>query len=169
MIGTFAKMLAGLSLALLQPLYSFCDVETTHGDTLVTKHSDCISFIRVDGMRKMATRQDVARMALAQRVELSGSLEGKGHAILGWFASDPELSAVEIDRLNLDSFRAVARELNMDLTDILDERAPVAEDHALGGSLLCAVYPQVGADQGRAQADEGGAGRDGTGTLPRRR
>ncbi len=65
MISTFAKMLAGLSLTLRQPLYSYCDVETTHGDALVTKHSDYVSIIRVDGMRKMATRQDVARMAAA--------------------------------------------------------------------------------------------------------
>jgi intracellular multiplication protein IcmB len=123
MIGSFAKLLAGLSLMLRQPLYSYCDVETTHGDALVTKHSDYVSLIRVDGMRRMATREDVARIAMAQRVDLSGSLEGRGHAIVGWFASDPELSAVEIDRLNLDSCRAVARELNIDLSDILDERA----------------------------------------------
>jgi intracellular multiplication protein IcmB len=123
MIGTIAKMLAGLSLTLRQPLYSYCDVETTHGDALVTKQSDYVSIVRVDGMRRMATRQDVARIATAQRVDLSGSLEGRGHAIVGWFASDPELSAVEINRLNLDSCRAVARELNIDLTDILDERA----------------------------------------------
>src|SRR3984885_10627293 len=123
MTGSFAKLLASLSLTLRQPLYSYCDVETTHGDALVTKHSDYVSIVRVDGMRRMATRDDVARIAMAQRVDLSGSLEGRGHAIVGWFASDPELSAVEIDRLNLDSCRAVARELNIDLTDILDERA----------------------------------------------
>jgi intracellular multiplication protein IcmB len=36
MVGSFAKLLAGLSLMLRQPLYSYCDVETTHGDALVT-------------------------------------------------------------------------------------------------------------------------------------
>jgi intracellular multiplication protein IcmB len=123
MAGSFAKLLASLSLTLRQPLYSYCDVETTHGDALVTKHSDYVSIVRVDGMRRMATRDDVARIATAQRVDLSASLESRGHAIVGFFASDPELSAVEIDRLNLDSCRAVARELNIDLSDILDERA----------------------------------------------
>jgi intracellular multiplication protein IcmB len=122
-IGTVSKILAGLSLMLRQPLYSYCDVETTHGDALVTKQGDYVSILRVDGMRRMATRQDVARIATTQRVDLTGSLEGKGHAIVGWFASDPELSAVEINRLNLDSCRAVAREVDMNLTDILDERA----------------------------------------------
>jgi intracellular multiplication protein IcmB len=123
MTGLFARMLAGFSLMLRQPLHAFCDVETTHGDALVTRHSDYVSILRVDGMRRMATRADVARIATAQRLDLSGSLETKGHAIVGWFASDPELSGVEIDRLNMAGCRAVARELNLDLTDILDERA----------------------------------------------
>ena len=123
MMGTVAKLLAGLSLALRQPLYSYCDVETTHGDALVTKQGDYVSMLRVDGMRRMATRDDIKRIALAQRVDLSGSLEAKGHAIVGFFASDPELSGVEIDRLNMNSCRRVARELNLDLDDILNERA----------------------------------------------
>ena len=72
MIGTLSKMLAALSLMLRQPLYSYCDVETTHGDALVTKHGDYVSILRVDGMRRMATRQDVARIATAQRVDLTG-------------------------------------------------------------------------------------------------
>ncbi len=122
MSGLIAKLLAGISLALKQPLYSYCDIETTHDDALVTKHGDYVSLLRVDGIRRMATRQDVARIALAQRVELSGALEGQGHAIVGWFASDPELSGVAINHLNLDSCRAVARELNIDLSDILDKR-----------------------------------------------
>ena len=75
MTGIVSRLLAGLSLTLRQPLYSFCDVETTHGDALVTKHSDYVSVVRVDGMRRMSTRQDVARIATAQRLELSGSLE----------------------------------------------------------------------------------------------
>ena len=123
MAGSLAKLLAALSLTLRQPLYSYCDVETTHGDALVTKGSDYVSILRVDGMRRMATGDQMARIAMAMRMELSGSLEGRGHAIVGWFASDPELAAVEINRLNLDSCRSVAHELNIDLSDILDERA----------------------------------------------
>ena len=54
---------------------------------------------------------------------LSGALERRGHAIVGWYISDPDRSAVEIDRLNLAACRAMARELGLDLRDILDERA----------------------------------------------
>ena len=123
MIGALAKLLAGASLALRQPLYAFCDVETAHGDALVTKHSDYVSLVRVDGMRRLPTRADVARVATAQRVDLSGTLDGRGHAIVGCFISDPDQAAVEIARANLASCRAVARELGLDLADILDERA----------------------------------------------
>ncbi|MFC0387263.1 ATP-binding protein [Muricoccus vinaceus] len=123
MIGAISRLLAGLSLTLKQPIGTFCDVETTHGDALVTKHSDYLSVIRIEGMRRMATRADVERIALAQRMDLSGALEDPGHAIMGWFISDPDQSAVEIDRLNLNSCRTIARELGLDVGDVLNERA----------------------------------------------
>jgi intracellular multiplication protein IcmB len=122
MLSAISRAFAGLSLALKQPLESFCDLETAHGNALVTKQGNYLSFLRLDGMRRMATRADVERIATAMRIDLSGSLENRGHAIVGWYASDPDLSAVEIGRVNMDSCRAVARELGLDLADILDER-----------------------------------------------
>ncbi|MGI4796152.1 MAG: hypothetical protein ACRYG8_19265 [Janthinobacterium lividum] len=123
MFHLMSRLLAGASIALRQPLYSFCDIETAHGDALVTRHGDYVSLLRIDGMRRMCSRADVERMALGQRLEISGALEEKGHAIVGWYCSDPELSGVEIERLNLASCRNVASRLNLDLHDILNERA----------------------------------------------
>lgn len=123
MIGAISRLLAGASLLLKQPLHAFCDIETSHGHALVTKHSDYVSFIRLDGMRRLATRVDVQRIATAQRVDLSGALERRGHALAAWYISDPDQSATEIDRLNLAACRTVARELGLDVRDILDERA----------------------------------------------
>jgi hypothetical protein len=37
MFAALARALAGLSLALRQPLESFCELETAHGDALVTR------------------------------------------------------------------------------------------------------------------------------------
>ncbi len=122
MLSAIARGLASLSLALKQPLQAFCDLETAHGPALVTKQGDYVSFLRLDGMRRMATRADIARIATALRLDLSGALENRGHALVGWYVSDPDRSAVEIDRVNMDSCRAVARELGLDLADILDER-----------------------------------------------
>ncbi len=117
------KLLGSLSLMLRQPLDSFCEVETTHGDALVTKRSDYITFLRIDGLRRQPTRAEIERIADAQRIDLSGTLENTGHAIVGFYISDPDLAAVEIERVNMQGCRGVARQLGLDLTDILTERA----------------------------------------------
>ena len=122
MLTAISRVLASISLALKQPLYAFCDLETSHGDALVTRHGDYVSFLRVDGMRRMATKDDIRQISTKMRVDISGALEGKGHAIVGWYASDPDLTAVEIERRNMAACRQVARELGLQLDDILDER-----------------------------------------------
>ena len=122
-MNTVSRLLAGLSLALKQPLEGYFDVETTHDDALVTKRGDYLSFIRIGGMKRMATRKDIERLSEALRVELSGTLENKGHAIVGWYLSDPEMAEREIERVSLGSCRKVSRELGLDFSDLLDERA----------------------------------------------
>ena len=42
MLTAISRVLASLSLALKQPLYAFCDLETSHGDALVTRHGDYV-------------------------------------------------------------------------------------------------------------------------------
>src|SRR5206468_2857197 len=69
------------------------------------------------------TRAEVEHIAGAQRLDLSGTLENPGHAIVGFYISDPDLAAVEIERVNMEGCRGVARELGIDLTDILAERS----------------------------------------------
>jgi intracellular multiplication protein IcmB len=123
MFSFLARGFAGLSLALKQPLTAFCDLETAHGDALITKHGYYLSWIRVDGMQRMAERRDFVEITEAMRLDLSGALEARGHAIVGWYISDPDAALVEIERLNLDSRRAVAREVGLDLHDIFEERA----------------------------------------------
>ena len=63
------KLLAKASLLLRQPLESFCEVETTHGDALVTKQSDYVTFLRIDGLRRQPTRAEVERIANAPRLD----------------------------------------------------------------------------------------------------
>ena len=40
MLSVLANALASLSLMFKQPLSSFCDLETAHGDALITKRGD---------------------------------------------------------------------------------------------------------------------------------
>jgi intracellular multiplication protein IcmB len=73
-------------------------------------------------MKRMATRDDITRLADGLRLDLSGALESRGHAIVGWYLSDPDMAAREIERVNMESCRRVGREVGLDLSDILDER-----------------------------------------------
>jgi intracellular multiplication protein IcmB len=123
MFTSLARALAGFSLALKQPLQSFCELETAHGDALVTKAGHYVTLIRVDGMQKMGDRKDFARITEAMRLDLSGALEARGHAIVGWYISDPDAALVELNNVNLNSCRSVAREAGLNFDDILDERA----------------------------------------------
>ena len=123
MFSFLARGFASLSLALKQPLSAFCELETAHDDALITKTGHYLTWIRVDGMQRMAERKDFAEMTEAMRLDLSGALESRGHAIVGWYISDPDAALIEIERLNLSSCRAVAREVGLDLHDILEERA----------------------------------------------
>jgi intracellular multiplication protein IcmB len=123
MFTSLARALAGFSLALKQPLQSFCELETAHGDALVTKAGHYVTLIRVDGMQKMGERKDFARITEAMRLDLSGALEARGHAIVGWYISDPDAALVELNNVNLNSCRSVAREAGLNFDDILDERA----------------------------------------------
>ena len=121
--GAIARGLAALSLSLRQPLETFCDLETTHGDAFITKAGHYLSWVRVDGMQRLAERRDFQAITEAMRLDLSGALERPGHAIVGWYISDPDAALAEIERLNLASCRAVARDLGLDIDGILDERA----------------------------------------------
>ncbi|PYD74345.1 secretion protein, partial [Novacetimonas pomaceti] len=120
--GILSSLLAGISLGLRQPLASFCDVESTHGDHLITKRGEYVSVLRINGLRRMCTRQEVEALAEQQRIELQGLLEERGHAIVGWYISDPERSGIEIDRLSLNGCRSIARQIGADLSDVIEER-----------------------------------------------
>ena len=123
MIGFLANAFASLSLMLKQPLAAYCEIETAHGDALVTRSGHYVSWLRVDGMQRMAERKDFAEITDSMRLDLSGALETRGHAIVGWYISDPDAALVEIERANLTACRTIARALGLDLTSILDERA----------------------------------------------
>ncbi len=121
MFGLLNQMFASLSLLLKQPLESFCDLDTTDNGTLVGKRGERVTFLRVHGVRRMTTRADVEATAEGLRIDLSGVLETPGHAIQGWYACDPALSAADIER-HLGGNRAVARELGLAMSEIFDER-----------------------------------------------
>jgi intracellular multiplication protein IcmB len=143
MIGVLANAFAGLSLMLKQPLTTYCEIETAHGDALVTKRGDYVSWLRVDGMQRMAERKDFAQITEAMRLDLSGALEARGHAIQGWYMSDPDAALVEIERANLSSCRNIARALGLDLSSILDERAALWPKLMRWEAAFCVLWTRT--------------------------
>jgi intracellular multiplication protein IcmB len=123
MISFIEKGLAGLSLMLKQALPSYCDLETAHGDAFVTKAGHYVSWLRVDGMQRMAERKNFAEITEAMRLEISGALETRGHAIVGYYISDPDAALVEIENASMGACRVVAEAAGLDLNDIFAERA----------------------------------------------
>ena len=122
MFGFLNEAFVSVALALKQPLSSFCDLQTTDGDTLVGKRGERVTFVRVHGLRRMTLRSDVEAIAEGLRLNLSGSLDSPGHAIQAWYACDPDRSGPDIDR-HLSGSRAIARDLGLNLADIFAERA----------------------------------------------
>lgn len=122
MFSAIARGLAALSLMLKQPLSAFCDLDTVDGDTLVGRRGERVTFLRVNGLRRMTMRHDVEAIANGLRMEISGSLEAPGHVIQAWYACDPSQSGGEIER-QLQGNRRIARDLGLHLVDIFTERA----------------------------------------------
>ena len=121
MFGLIAKGLANFSLMLRQPISTLCDLDTVDGDALLTKQGEYVTFLEGQGLRRLTMRQDVEEIANGLRLELSGSLDGPGHAIQGWYACDPDMTSVEIER-NLRGCRTIAHEIALRLGDIFAER-----------------------------------------------
>ena len=93
----------------------------------------------------------------AMRLDLSGALEARGHAIVGWYISDPDAALVEIERLNLDLLPQHRQALGLDLHGILDERAELwPKLMRWEAALPHPMDAHLGADQGRAPPAQAG-------------
>ena len=157
MFAALARLFAGLSLALKQPLRP----TATWRPLTATRWSPKTGITSPGCASTACSAWPSARTSIAiteaMRLDLSGALETRGHAIVGWYISDPDAALVEIERLNLASCRNIAREVGLDLHDILDERAKLWPKLMRWEAAYLILWTRtVGADQGGAQAAQGG-------------
>jgi intracellular multiplication protein IcmB len=122
--SSVAKLAAKISFLMPPPLYSFCDLETTDGRSLITREGDYVSLVRIHGRTRMTGAATTETIVEALRVELQGALEAKGQGIQCWYACDPTQTGATLEGL-LAGPRAVAREMGMSFEDIFAERAEI--------------------------------------------
>ena len=112
-----------------------------------------MTWLRVDGMQRMAERKNFAEITEAMRLEISGALETRGHAIVGYYISDPDAALVEIENASMGSCRVVAEAAGLDLERYFcGAGETLAPPDAVGSRVFHAVDQDFGADEGRAQA-----------------
>ena len=171
MLSVVSSLLASLSLALKQPLAGYCDVETTHGDALVTKQGDYCTFVRIGGMKRMATRDDITRLANGAASRSVGRARGEGPRDRRLVSLGPRRGRAR-DRADQYGVLPPCGARSRPRPHRHSRRAPtpLESDDALGDVVLRPVDAPRGADQGRSEADEGGeVGGGESGSEDRRR
>ncbi|WP_102326052.1 type IV secretion protein DotO [Komagataeibacter saccharivorans] len=122
--GAILRVLASLSRVFRRDLTSFCDLATCDGSGLITFGGDYATVLRIGGLRRLATKQDIIDAARGLRDELVSLFTEPGHALQFCYAADPDAAHDVVER-NLADRRAIARALNAGFEDIFSERARV--------------------------------------------
>lgn len=117
-----ANLAANIQVAWLkQPLTAFCDLNTASSDCLLTNDGNALTVVRILGVQRILTDEDVNRISDGLRLEWSGAFDQTGHALQWWFGVDPGLSETEIRRA-LQAPRGTAELLELNLRGIFAER-----------------------------------------------
>jgi len=101
---------------------SFSFLETTDGQhTIIGKDGSLMSIIKVDGVKHVMGSDEMNQIINSLSLKMSSYLAHSGHAIQIWFARDPDLAPMMIQK-QLHTPRATAEALNLDLEDVFAER-----------------------------------------------
>ena len=101
---------------------SFSALETADGQhTFVAKDGSMATVLKIDGINQLASDASIAKLVDQMQTRLSPYFIGEGHAIQFWFARDVSQSANLVKNLVYPA-RQVAKELELDLADLLSER-----------------------------------------------
>src|SRR5690606_34184057 len=91
------------------------------GNTLIAKDGSLATVVRIDGIRQMMDGKEFNHMVERASSKFSPYLSQRGHAIQIYFSRDPDLSAQILKEL-LNAPRTVAKRLDLNLEDLMDER-----------------------------------------------
>jgi len=121
-LNVLDEILASILMAAKQPVESFIQLETAEDDTtLVTSDGSMVSFIRIHGARQIIGDAEYRWIVDQATTKLGSRFDRPGYALQVYFMRDPSMVGNEINRV-MQSNRSAARALDLDLTDLLDER-----------------------------------------------
>jgi intracellular multiplication protein IcmB len=113
-------------------------------ETLVADDGSLVSVIRLHGCRRLLNQQGIFEMADAMATDLSSYLSRPGHALQFYFSRDASRGRREVVK-SLRPARLAARELNLDVGDLLEEREDLLAQWIVGEEVVvvCWTRPSV--------------------------
>ncbi len=125
-------------------LDAYCDLVTTAGEhEFVAKDGSIVTLLRMEGARSMTGDADLGVRAQALRVGWSGYFGQAGHTLQFWFAHSPSLAQNEVER-SLDGMRGVAKDVGLDVEDILQERRSLLPRRMAGERAYLVLWSRPG-------------------------
>lgn len=138
----FLRGCAWLSALSGRDLSSFCDLATCDDRSLITFKGDYVTLIKINGMQKLASEEEIKTAANQLRQELGGLFKNPGHAMQFTYVSDPDAASIIQD--NLAERRVIANALEADFEDIFAERERILTPHMRQERIWLALWSRTG-------------------------
>ena len=112
-------------------------VETDH--VIVDKEGSLMTMVRLHGMLGSPGEEEIVEMATKLRIAMSPFFSNIGHVMTLTFTRDPVASQRSMQRL-IDRTDRIARNLNLDISDVLSERLNVLSKSVVEESTIMCLY-----------------------------
>lgn len=122
MLNLLDDALAAILMAAKQPVESFIQLETAEDNTtLVAADGSMVSFIRIHGARQIIGDAEYRWIVDQATTKLGSRFDRPGYALQVYFMRDPGMAGPELNKV-MQSNRAAAKAIDLDLNDLLEER-----------------------------------------------
>lgn len=138
-------ILAWISSSLGQTAASHCNLETADSEfNLVTKEGSLLSIIRVDGPTYLVGPEEFEKIHQTLSNTLSSVLKRPGHALQVYFSYDKDTVGEELTKIQAGAYNT-AKQLQLDLEDLFQERISVLKKYCASETLYFALWTHTSA------------------------
>lgn len=132
-----------LNSVLKQNLADYIDLETAQDEvTMVNKDGSLLSVIRVNGCRSIIDGEQYLNLSQTLTSKIEDFFGKPGHSMQIWFSCDPRKSEQVVKEVLRPSYETVNR-LNLDLSEILDERVDNISEIAIYEECYIVLYTNI--------------------------